>query len=185
MTATTQEGFDSVSQYGSGVAWTDLSSMAYSTEGTGACELTAAAQVANTVFLRIPHEAADIPTGATFDSMTLYISVKKTGAFSSATNVYWTGSLSSSLSTVWSYTLSTDESYINLSPGGDRAYWKISSGYDLAAMIDGLKDGTLYFRVNAETTSAVACGIRIDAATVIINYTAVFGERGAIIATLV
>lgn len=183
--ATTRNGFTSVSQSGSGRVWTGLSNMVYPTEGEGSCELTSTAQVANTVALAIPQEAADIPTGSSFVEMALYLSVKKTGLFSSGTNVTWTGKTNSSLSTVWTYTMSTDESYVDLTISGDRSYWKLSSGYDLSAMIEGLKDGTLYFRINAETTAAVVCSIHINAATIIITYNSVAGERASLITTLV
>jgi len=182
---TTLNGFTSVAQSGSGVTWTGLSNMVYPTEGTGACELTAVSRTANTVLLRIPEEAADIPTGSTLESMALYITVKKTGTFSAGTNITWTGETNSSLSTVWSYLNNIDETYANLSISGDSTYWKLSSTYDPSAMIDGLKDGTLYFKVNATSTAAVACGIRINEAVCTITYNTVEGKRGAIIAALI
>jgi len=185
VTATTRNGFDSVSQSGSAVAWTGLSNMVYPTEGEGACELTAVAQTANELRFSIPTEASGIPSGAAFVSASLYSSVKKTGAFSSATSVYWTFAMSSSTSTPFAYTLSTDESYIDRVSSGDATDWRISGVYSPADIIEKLKDGTMYFKVNASTTAAIACGIRINEVTVIVEYETVSGERAALVATLV
>lgn len=183
MTTTTKNGFNTVSQSGSGVAWTGLSNMPYPTEGEAAAALTAGSQVANTINLIVPYESAGIPTGSTFDSMVLYITVKKTGTFSSGTSVTWSGDTNYSTSGVWSFTQTTDESYQNLTLSGDASYWRIS-GIAAASIITLLKSGSMYFRVDGETNSAIACGLRITSATCTITYTTVEGKRGAIIATL-
>lgn len=184
MVTTTREGFDTVSQSGSKQVWNSISDMPYSTEGDGYAILTAANQVSNTLNFIIPHEAVNIPVGAMFNSMEIFLSVKKTGTFSAATNVLWTGGTSYSAYTPWTYTLTTDESYVNLSPGGDKAYWQMSAFSD-TAIITALKSGALYHTLKAQTTSAVACDVYVNAVTITITYTTVEGKRAAVLIPLI
>ena len=180
---TTAEGFDTVSQAGSGIVWSGLSNMPYPTEGEGTAALTASIQYANFLYLKVPQEAADIPTGATFDEMELFVTVKKSGTYSSATDVLWyAGTNISARASTWTQT--ADETYQTYSPGGDDSYWSLTA-YTGSEIIEKLKDGTLYFKLECSTTSAIACNSLIKNAIVTITYTTVEGKRAAIIAALV
>ena len=183
-TTTTTNGFDTVSQAGSGIAWTGLSNMPYPTEGSASATLTASVQDANTISLIKPHEMSGIPTGAKFVSMKLNLTLKKTGIFSSSTNLRWSGKTPLSTGNAWTYTLSVDETEQSVSFDGDQAYWQISSFYSPADLISLLRSGALYLTVDVETTVAIACTVRIRAATVAITYETTQGKRGAIIAVI-
>ena len=179
---TTRNGFDVAAQSGSDIAWTGISNLPYPTEGEAQAALTASVQDANTLALKIPQEAAGITTGSFFEEMTLYITVKKNGTYSAATNLSWDGKLNFSTATVWAFSQTIDETYQSLVISGDKTYWKLGLGE--TTIIDYLKTGALYFKFDVSSTSAVPVNALIKAATVTITYTTVEGKRGAITATL-
>jgi hypothetical protein len=183
MTATTRNGFDTVSQSGSSAVWSGLSNMLYPTEGEASATLTSSVRTTNRIYLSVPHEASGIPTGATFDSMSLSMSLQKTGSFSSGTDLYWLISTNLSSATVGAYTHTIDETYQNVTLSGTDSYWKITA-YTPSQIITALKSGSLKFTIYTSTTVAIACGARIKSATILINYTGVSGERGAIVAAI-
>ena len=183
---TTQNGYDTVSQSGSGEVWSSISNLPYPTEGQATCAVPAGNQ-SNTLHFGVPQEAADIPTGATFDSMTFYYTRKQTGDFW-ASEATWVGKTSYSSSFVWQSSSGgvPDDTWESKAPGGDASYWRIS-GLSSTAIIDGLKNGllTIDVYVSAGAPPLDDLTAYIKSVTVEITYTTVEGKRGAIIATIV
>ena len=180
---TSTEGFDTVSQAGSDVVWSGISNMPYPTEGEAEAKLGASNKVANDLFLKIPHEAAGIPNGSAFDEMQLLITIKKTCILSGGTNVLWYFGTNYAPRR-FAFTQTTDETYQSLIPEGDAGDWGLTS-IAPATIIENLKDGSLYFKLEANLTASIACNILIKLARVNITYTTREGKRGALIATLV
>lgn len=158
--------------------------MPYPTEGEASVTLTAGVQRSNTISLITPHEAAGIPTGATFDSMSVSLTTKKTGTFSVGTNLSIPISSNLSTTSVASGLQTVDETFQTFTFSGDRSYWKISSTYSLADIITKLKDGSMTIRTSVATTAAIACNAKMKNARIIITYSNVEGKRGAILTTL-
>jgi len=187
MTATTQGGFDSVSQAGSDDTWTGLSNMAYPTEGEGSVTLNPVYDAlfgswlgrSNVMSLTVPHDMPNIPTGAEFSSMEIYWSVKKTGG----TTTWYCGTNLSS-SGAFSVVQTTNGSYEPSSQSGDKAYWNLGA-YSGAQIIDRLKDGSLSVIWRAAITSSGDTTAKMKTATVIINYVTTSGERAAVIAAMI
>jgi len=184
MATTTTNGFDTISQAGSGITWSGLSNMEYPTEGTASASLTAGVQFANRINMYSPHEAADIPNGAKFVSMQLNLVLKKTGIYSASTNLEWSGRTGFSGIDAWSYTHTIDETEQSVNFDGDQAYWQIPEFYSPTDIIDGFRGGYLPMTIDVESTVAIACGARVRAATIAITYDLTEGKRGAIIAAL-
>lgn len=180
---TTTEGYDSVSQAGSGIVWSNLSNMPYPTEGEAGCFFTGTARTSNTISFAVPHEMSDIETGATFVSMAFGLQVIKSGVFSVASNVTWTVSTNYSTSTVATFTQTTDKTYQTYGLNGDGTYWRFS--LTPSQIIEELRSGSLSVTVYAESTTATAFDAYIKDVTVTITYNTVNGERASLITTFV
>ena len=185
MTDTTNNGFNTVAQAGSGVVWSGLSNMPYPTEGEGTAVLPLSALTANTLHFKIPYETINIPTGAKLTYLDFRIKVRKNGLFASITDLIWRGSTNhSGGGAVWLFTQTETETYQSLAIGGDLSFWKITSLTETQAM-DKITDGSLYFTIDVSNTGVAVATALAKTVTVILSYESVAGERAAVIAALV
>lgn len=183
MSTTGYTGMNSASQAGSWASWSGISNMKYPTNGEATVSLTTGQTQANYIYLSVPHGASTIPTGSAFEYMSLAASTKKTGLYSSGTSLLW------SYGTNWAtrirqITQSTDETYQVGAASGDQSFWSLG-GIPPIDIITRLKSGSLYFRIECNTTSAVICTAKIKQVTCRIDYRTVEGKRGSLIAAMV
>ena len=176
MTTTTQNGFNTVSQAGS-APWSGISNMPYPTEGEATVVLPASTQ-SSVLNLIVPFEATGISGGASFDSATLTLSVKQ----NAVDGMVWSGSTNLSSATAWTFSQSPVDTYQTINIAGDQSYWRVSPVFTPTRLITDLKSGAWYFTVWVDSGSGGTASIK--SAVITIDYTAVSGHRGAIVAAL-
>lgn len=183
MTTTTQDKFNTVTQSGSGVSWTDLSNLVNGASGFAfsATGLNSSNPTSNTIAFKVPAQASTIIADSVFESMQFTFECWRSDAGSPAgIDFYFTTNLGSAN---FIKNVSANEVFETaISSDGDRSYWGLNS-YAPSALLDYIIDGTLAFEVYAQRSSGIA-GVRIREAECTITYSTPTGRRGAIIASV-
>lgn len=180
MPSTTREEFNSVTQSGSGASWTNLSNLVYPESGSASASMIATDAATNRVAFALHEGVADVPTGASFDSMSLRFSCKKDGVVSSAAEVDFEVYTSASSFRVYETSDIANNVWITKTVAGDGLYWNfgVATG---SGIMDGLRDGSIAIEIRATENNGVAVSAHLDEVTLVITYTTVEGKRGAIL----
>lgn len=178
---TAAQRFNTVTQFGSGWTWTNLSNIPAG--GTATANIKKGSLLdTNTVRLQVPSGIFAIPTGAIFKSMKLVFvfSSSQSGgqvtAFAKCNESFET--VRGSSSPPGSYVFTAD---------GDKSYWKLLTlGED--EIISKLADGSLNFEVwfgaSADTPLPQPDSVRtIDNVSLTITYEVIKGREAATIAS--